>query len=104
MDGGRCDYPIRTTDPTGVILIDPPPAGKSQPTIGDLFKLWGQPLSRRLLAGFTAPGKDSVAAFVDGRRIIGYPGTIPLRRHAQIVLEAGPHVEPHPSYRFPSGL
>lgn len=104
VDGGRCSYPVRTADPTGVVLVDPPSAGHAQPTVGDLFRLWGQPLSRRHLAGFTAAHDGMVAVFVDGRREPGPPGAIRLSRHAQIVLEIGPHVQPHPSYRFADGL
>jgi hypothetical protein len=29
---------------------------------------------------------------------------IPLRRHAQIVLELGPYIPPHESYLFGMGL
>jgi hypothetical protein len=104
VDRGRCAYPVRTTDPTGVVLIDPRQAGRAEPTVGDLFKLWGQPLNSHRLASFTVPRNLLVAAFVDGRRIWGEPSAILLRRHAQIVLEAGPHVDPHSHYRFPSGL
>jgi hypothetical protein len=104
VDGGACSYPVRTADPTGVVLIDAPSTGQAQPTVDDLFKLWGQPLSRHRLASFTVAGNGSVAAFVDGRRVLGPSGAIPLRRHVQIVLEIGPHVQPHPSYRFTSGL
>jgi hypothetical protein len=102
VDTGRCVYPVHTTDPTGVILIDP--TGSRVPTVGELFKLWGQPLNRRRLASFMALANSAIAAFVDGRRFPDDPRSIPLRRHAQIVLEVGPPVEPHPSYRFASGL
>jgi hypothetical protein len=27
-----------------------------------------------------------------------------LARHAEIVLEVGPHVPPHPAYHFPPGV
>lgn len=104
VDRGACAYPVRTADPTGVILIDPSSIRHAQPNVGDLFKLWGQTLGRHRLAGFTSVGNRSVVAFVDGRRVLGPPGAIPLRRHAQIVLEIGPHVQPHPSYRFADGL
>jgi hypothetical protein len=97
--GGRCAYPLRTVDPTGVIEIDRATGG-SAPTVGELFRLWGQPLSRSRLAGFAG----SVAAFVDGRRWAGDPRSIPLARHAQVVLELGPFVEPHGAYLFPPGL
>jgi dihydroxyacid dehydratase/phosphogluconate dehydratase len=33
----------------------------------------------------------------------GAPGAVPLTRHAEIVLEVGPHVPPHSSYAFPPG-
>jgi hypothetical protein len=56
------------------------------------------------LAGFSATGRAGVVAFVDGHRWHGDPRGIPLRRHAQIVLELGEFVRPHPAYLFPAGL
>jgi hypothetical protein len=96
VSGGRCSYPIRTREPTGVLEVQ---NGRAL-TLGHLFALWGEPLSRTRMAGF----RGRVSAFVAGRRWPGDPSTIPLRRHAQIVLEIGPHVPPHPRYRFPPGL
>lgn len=93
---GRCSYAARTREPTGVLEIAP---GRPL-TLGDAFAIWGQPLSRDALTGFTGP----VEAFVGGRPWRGDPAAIPLRRHAQIVLEVGPHVPPHARYRFPPGL
>lgn len=104
VDGGRCTYPIRTVDPTGVILVDPVAAAHRQPTIGDLFRLWGQPLDLHRLAGFIGGRRDVIVAFLDGRRVLGNPNSIPLQRHSQIVLELGQRVAPHPSYRFAPGL
>ena len=94
--GGRCSYPVRTREPTGVIEVEPGSAA----TLGDLFALWGQPLSRRRIGSFRGP----VRAYVDGRRRRGDPRRIPLRPHGQIVLEVQGYVPPHPSYRFPPGL
>jgi hypothetical protein len=45
-----------------------------------------------------------VRAFVNGRRWRADPRTIPLTRHASIVLELGPHVTNRPVYLFPPGL
>lgn len=94
--GGVCTYAIRTFEPTGVVVLD---ADRVRP-LGDLFAIWGQSISERHLAGFSGP----VLAFVDGRRWTGAPKDIPLRRHAEIVLEVGGYVAPHPRYRFPPGL
>jgi hypothetical protein len=103
VTGGRCTYPVRTTDPTGVVRVDPRGVPRT-PTVGQLFAIWGEPLSTRRMAGFKASGRPGVVAFVDGRRWHGDPRAIPLRRHAQIVLELGAFVAPHPAYLFPPGL
>jgi hypothetical protein len=97
---GRCEYPAITVEPTGVIQV----ARGSQLLLGDLFALWGQPLSRSRLAAFTASQGNRVRAFVGGREWLGSLGRIPLRRHAQIVLEVGGYVAPHRRYGFPPGL
>jgi hypothetical protein len=94
---GRCWYPLHTVEPTGVIEVQAGPP----PTLGELFDLWGYPLSERRLLSFRAKG---VRAFVGGRPWRGDPRSIPLRPHAQIVLEVGGFVPPHPAYRFPPGL
>jgi len=44
-----------------------------------------------------------VLVFVDGKRWRATPGAVPLSPHAVIVLEVGPYVPPHVSYRFPPG-
>ena len=95
---GRCSYPLRTLDPTGVIEV----RLGSRATLGDFFRLWGQQLGRHRIAGFRT--RVPVLAFVGGKRWRGHPGSIPLRRHAQIVLELGGYVPPHPRYLFVSRL
>jgi hypothetical protein len=92
--GGRCTYPLFTREPTGVVEVE---KGGRPKTLADLFAVWGQPLSRRRMAGF----RGEVSAFVGGRRRAGDPRTIPLGPHAQIVLEVGGYVPPHPTYGFP---
>ena len=47
--------------------------------------------------------KGRVSVFVDGRRRAGDPRSLVLTRHAEIVLEVGGYVTPHPSYLFPKG-
>jgi hypothetical protein len=95
--GGRCAYPVRTTDPTGVVRYRP---GRGL-ALRDLFAVWGQPLSRHRLCGFRSAGR--VRVYVGGRRVTGSPGAVPLRRHAEIVLEIGRYVPPHRFYVFPAG-
>jgi hypothetical protein len=100
----RCSYPVRTREPTGLLELDPGAAGAASLTLGDLFAVWGQPLSPTRLAGFRAPPGERVAAYLDGRRWSGDPRAIPLRRRAVIVLEVAGFVPPHATYRFPHGL
>jgi len=97
--GGACSYALRTFEPTGVVVVDRF-AGGRVPLLGGLFAVWGQPLSRGRLAGF----RGHVAAFVDGRRWSGSPYLIPLLPHAEIVLQIGGELPPHPTYLFPPGL
>jgi hypothetical protein len=94
-----CYGALVTLDPTGLMLVRPG-AGL---TVAALFRSWGQPLSATRLASFQAAAGTRVAAFVDGRPWPGPPGAVPLTRHAEIVLEVGPHVPPHSSYAFPPG-
>jgi hypothetical protein len=93
---GGCTYPLRTLDPTGVIEVG------GRRILRDFFAVWGQQLGRRRIAGFSA--RTDVLAFVGGKRWRGDPGEILLGRHAQIVLEVGGYVRPHPRYLFPNRL
>ena len=95
---GGCTYAVRTLDPTGVFEVR---AG-ARLTLGDVFRLWNQPLGLHRLAGFRTRG--SVLAFVGGKRRYGDPRSIPFTRHAQIVLEIAGYVAPHPRYLFSGGL
>jgi hypothetical protein len=93
-----CTYPLRTLDPTGVIEV----RRGVRATLGDLFRLWGQRLDRHHIAGFES--RRPLLAFLGGKGWRGDPRAIPLTRHAQIVLELGGYVPPHPRYLFVNGL
>ena len=89
-----CAYPVRTTEPTGVVHVT-----RRGLTLGDVFRVWGRRISGSRLLSF----RGRVAVFVDGRRRAGKPETVPLAKHSQIVLEVGGYVAPHPTYLFPKG-
>ena len=100
---GACTYPLRTSEPTGVVIVGRAAVSGARPgvpSLGTLFAVWGQPLSSSRLAGF----RGTVRAFVQGRLWRDPPARIPLTRHAEIVLEVGGAVPPHPAYLFPAGL
>lgn len=94
--GGRCRHALSTTDPTGVIEV----LHDTSATLGDLFAVWGEPLSPRRIASF----RGRVRSYVGGRRVSGDPRRIPLRHHAQIVLAIGPDVPIHSAFAFRAGL
>lgn len=97
---GRCTYPARTREPTGVIEV----ARIDSVTLGDFFSVWGRPLTSRRLLGFQAPAGEPVRAYVNGRRWPEDVRAIPLDRHAEIVIEIESSIPPHAAYRFPKGL
>ena len=99
ITAARCYGSLATLDPTGVVLLRP----GARPTLGTLFDSWGEPLSRTRLASFTATARTVVTVFVDGKLWPSAPTAVPLTRHAEIVLEVGPHVPPHSSYASPPG-
>ena len=99
ISGARCFGALVTLEPTGLVLVR---RGRTRST-ADLFRAWGQPLSARRVAGFAAGPGQRVRVYVNGRRRVGSPTTVPLLRHSEIVLEAGPYVPPHHFYTFPPG-
>jgi hypothetical protein len=101
-DAGRivraaCYGGLVTIDPTGLVLVRP----GLHLLLADLFRSWGEALSSSRLTSFQASARKRVSVFVDGRAWNGRPGGIPLKRHAEIVLEVGPHVPAHARYTFP---
>ena len=92
-----CLYPVRTTEPGGIVRV----ATGGSMTLGDLFRIWGQPLDAHHLASFTS--QAPVRAYVNGRLVHGPLAAVPLTRHAEIVLELGPYVAPHSFFLFAGG-
>ena len=90
-----CTYPVRTSAPTGVVEFD---ASKGL-TVGSFFRIWGQRLGADRLLSFRGP----VRGYVRGNRWRAPVRSIPLRRHAEIVLEVGPYIPPHSKFLFGPG-
>jgi hypothetical protein len=99
LSSARCYGGLVTLDPTGVVYV----RSGTKPSLAALFRSWGARLSSTRLASFSTRVSERVAVFVDGRRWRGLPGSVPLARHAEIVVEVGPFVPPHASYAFPQG-
>lgn len=91
----RC---LRTRWPVGIIEV------RGSHTLGDFFRVWGQPLSQTRLVGFTTTRDRPVRAYVAGKRWRGPLRSIPLRRHSNIVLQLGRYIRPHKVFLFPLGL
>jgi hypothetical protein len=94
---GSCADPLRTRTPTGIVELT-----RRGLVLGDLFRVWGQPLGRHRLLSFRS--RDTLHAYVDGRATDIAAGSIALRPGAEIVLELGGYVPPHTSFLFPRRL
>jgi hypothetical protein len=97
---GGCLYWIHTHDASGIIHLEAPeisPPSGGHYTLGMVFDIWGQPLRRDNVAGFTGP----VTAYVNGAKYDGDLSAIPLGAHQQITLEIGTPDVPPPNYAFP---
>jgi len=90
------DHPcMRTRWPVGIVEV------RGCHTLGDFFRVWGQPLSRTRLVGFKTRNDRPVRAYVNGRRRLGPLRSIPLERHHNIVLQVGRYIRPHKLFLFP---
>jgi hypothetical protein len=92
LTGARCFGDVVTIGPGTVYF-----RSDSQPTLGTLFRAWGEPLTATRVASFTG---GRTATYVDGRAWHGSPSAVPLRPGAEIVVEIGPHVPPHRHFVF----
>lgn len=97
-DPNGCFYELHTHDASGVVHVEP--STDRRLTLGQLFAVWGQPLTSDNVAGFGG----TVRAYVDGKRFEGDPRSIEFTQHKQITLQVGTPLAPIPSYVFPTGL
>jgi hypothetical protein len=92
--GGACFYWLHTHDAAGLIHVEPPEAGEY--TLGQLFDVWGQSLSRTTVAGLGG----TLSVFVDGARYEGDVRSIVLTSRKHISLQVGRPLAPAPMYVF----
>jgi hypothetical protein len=104
--GSSCLYWLHTHDTTGIIHIEAPRGqGSRQFTLGDFFKIWGQPLSRTRVATIPVGSGTQLRVWVNGIPYTGDPSKIVLKNHEQIVIEIGPpYTEPPPTFTWPAGV
>jgi hypothetical protein len=92
----RCIYWLHTHTPDGIIHIEAPMDRTF--TLGDFFKVWGQPLSRTEASSARAAKGGALKIWVDGKAYKGDPRAIGLAAHADIVIQAGPPFPPPPRF------
>lgn len=83
-----CAYPLHTHDATGTIHVEP--VNNNPITLGQFFKIWGQPLTRTNVAGQT--GTQVTIYIRDGgnlRKYQGDPAGIELKSYRSIVIQVG---------------
>jgi hypothetical protein len=91
ITAARCRGAVWTTDPTGVVHFE------GTRTLSSLFAAWGRRLRPNRLLSF----RGGVRLYRNGVRVPGDPRLLRLRDRDQLVLQVGPYIPPHRSYRFP---
>jgi hypothetical protein len=92
---GTCWSSLSTRYADGLIHVESPTRRSFM--LGELFDIWGQPLSRRAVG----PAQGAVTAIVNRRVWTGDPRRIPLDAHSQIQLEVGKPLVAPQQIRFP---
>jgi hypothetical protein len=96
-------YDLHTHDRTGIIHVEA--SAFRRMTLGQLFSVWGQPLSYTNVAGITGL---PVSIYVnDGNDLIQYTGEprdIELASRRSITIVVGTPVSTIPSYTWPAGM
>lgn len=94
----NCLYWLHTHDESGVIHEEAPK--KIDPTLGNFFDIWGQPLSKERAATAVVRSGRHMRVYLDGRAYLGNPRAIPLHPHADITIEIGPPFSAPRKYNF----
>ena len=98
--------PLHTHDTTGIVHVESPLVRTF--TLGEFFGVWGVRFTRTCLGGDCAGDGKGLRVFVNGARVPGDPGRLPLVEHQEIVVAFGTEEQlPRPlpsSYDFGEGL
>lgn len=86
--GRGCLYWVHTHTPDGIIHIEAPQSRAF--TLGDFFRIWGQPLTRAIAGSAHAARGSALRVWVDGKPFASDPSTIVLGAHTDVTIEAGP--------------
>jgi hypothetical protein len=95
VDAGSCFAWLHTHAADGIIHPESPLVRTY--TLGQFFRVWGQPLDDRRVG----PARGHVTAFVNGRRYTRNPRRIPLLPYTQIQLDVGTPVARPKKLTFP---
>ncbi len=93
----KCFYELHTHDATGIIHLHANANNPRTLTLGQLFDVWGYPLTSTNVAGYTGP----VTVYVNQQLYTGDPRAIPLTNFKQINLQVGQPVVTPPTYLLP---
>ena len=95
----HCNYTTHTHNRTGIIHVEAPAAGTF--TLGELFAVWGEPLSYTDVGG--NPGLPVVFYIVDNGVVTQYTGdptAIELTGYRQIVIQIGTPISEIQNYTW----
>jgi hypothetical protein len=96
---------LHTHDPSGVLHVESDVPKTF--TLGQMFGVWGVPLSSTQLGGMRAGGGKQIKAWVNGKPLSGDPAKVDLASHQEFVIAYGTPAQmpkPVPSrYAFPPG-
>jgi hypothetical protein len=98
FDPTKCFYEMHTHDASGIVHLHANAGHNGPLTLGQLFDLWGQPLTRTNVAGQTG----RVVAYVDQQRVDGDLREIVLGDKTLVSLQVGSPLVAPPRYVIPA--